>query len=305
MHLSTVDQFKHIDNAELITLDDEQLFRLQRVLLMMARDIIGYCEENNINYHLGGGTALGAMRHKGFIPWDDDMDINMPRADYDAFISGFARVHKDKYVVESPEQTPNYRSWGARVRLKGTRLKDREDIGNNNVGVWVDIFPVENTYDNVVMRDFHGFVSMALGFICSCTRTHQDRNYYYELAGDNADLRKSLQMKSAIGALFSFRSFNKWMKTSVKWYARCKNDDTRFVVIPSGRKHFFGEIYLRRDMVRTKKQPFEGEMWNVPVNVERYLTKLYGDWNRLPSLKDREHHAFFAFDLGKYGTDVD
>jgi lipopolysaccharide cholinephosphotransferase len=302
MGLSTVDQFKHLSNEELIVPNDAQLHQLQRVLFMMGKDITNFCEERGLNYHLGGGTALGAVRHKGFIPWDDDLDINMPRKDYDVFVAQFATSNHDKYIIQSPETTPGYRSWGARVRLKGTELKDREDVGtkDSECGIWVDIFPVENTYDNTVLRYLHGLICMALGFICSCTRTYQDRNYYYSLAGHNASLTKSLKIKATIGLLFSFRSFNAWMKTSVRWYSKCRNNDTQYVVIPSGRKHFFGETYLRSDMIPTRKQQFETEQWDVPIHVESYLEKLYGDWKILPPESGREHHALIALDLGKY-----
>ena len=76
MKLQTTDLFKKLSlsNKNLISLNEEQLKKLQETILLIADDIIGICEENNINYHLTGGSALGAIRHNGFIPWDDDME---------------------------------------------------------------------------------------------------------------------------------------------------------------------------------------------------------------------------------------
>ncbi len=81
LHLSTVDAFKHIHTQACVELDDEQLQQLQHVLNGILRDIVTVCEQNDIRYTLGGGPALGAFRHHNVIPWDDAIDINMPRAD--------------------------------------------------------------------------------------------------------------------------------------------------------------------------------------------------------------------------------
>ena len=81
MGLSTVDAFKHIRSEEALTLTDEQLKDLQRTLNGMLSDLDECCRRNGLTYVLGGGSCLGAVRHHGFIPWDVDVDVNMPRAD--------------------------------------------------------------------------------------------------------------------------------------------------------------------------------------------------------------------------------
>jgi lipopolysaccharide cholinephosphotransferase len=300
VRLSTFSQFKKLQNDNLITPTDDQLKQLQNVLLMVTNDIATYCDSNGIRYQLGGGSVLGAMRHKGFIPWDDDVDLNMPRKDYDRFMVEFAKNFSEKYWVHSLEHTPGYRSWGGRIRLKGTALKDREDIYSNECGVWVDIFPIENTYDNAAARWFHGVISDFYGLICSCTRTNQDFDYYLSLAEGNDQLRKSLRLKARIGKLFSFRSYNAWMRASEKWFSRCKNERSKYVTVPSGRRHFFGELRLRSELVPTRFEQFEGYHFRVPLKAEEYLDQLFGDWRQIPNAEDQEHHAFFAFDLGKY-----
>ena len=300
--LSTFAQFKNLRNSNLIVPDDDMLRQLQQVILTIADDIIDFCESHGINYELGGGSVLGALRHQGFIPWDDDIDINMPRSDYDRFFKEFAAAFPDKYSLHSVECTPGYRSWGGKVRLNGTTLKDKEDIYTNDCGVWIDIFPIENTYDNPILRWWHGVISDFYGLICSCVRTRQDKDYYFSLVQDNADLKKSLKIKACLGALFSFRSYNEWMKRSTRWFLRCRNGQSQFVTVPSGRAHFFGELKRREDLVETRKATFEGRQWNVPKNAEHYLECLYGDWQQLPPEDQREHHAFFAFDLGKWGA---
>lgn len=299
--LSTFAQFKNLHNSSLVVPSDEMRRRLQQVILTIADDIINFCESHDVGYELSGGSVLGALRHQGFIPWDDDMDINMTRPNYDYFLTEFPKAFPNKYAVQSLECTPNYRSWAGKVRLMGTTLKDREDIYTDDCGVWIDIFPIENTYDNQVLRWWHGVVSMLYGLICSCVRVRQDRDYYLSLARGNLSLQKSLKIKAFVGMFFSFHSYDEWMKRSARWFSRCKNNESRYVTIPSGRAHFFGELLRREDLVNTRKAMFEGRRWNVPKNAEHYMEKLYGDWRHIPSENKRERHGFLAFDLGKWG----
>ena len=89
MKLATTECFKQLSkkNPKLITLDDKQIAKVQEVSLKMLREIVDICEKNDIVYHLTGGSALGAIRHKGFIPWDDDIDIDMARKDIERFLN--------------------------------------------------------------------------------------------------------------------------------------------------------------------------------------------------------------------------
>ena len=98
MKLATTECFKQLSkkNPKLITLDDKQIAKVQEVSLKMLREIVDICEKNDIVYHLTGGSALGAIRHKGFIPWDDDIDIGMTREHYNKFLQVAAKEYKRK-----------------------------------------------------------------------------------------------------------------------------------------------------------------------------------------------------------------
>lgn len=121
----------------------ERLKRVHEIIFEILCDIDDYCRENNITWFLGGGTCLGAARHHGFIPWDDDGDIMMPRADYERFISGFAGAYADKYKTMSLQTWPQWdlphaqiANWSIK-RISTTRRDAKES------GFGVDVFPMD------------------------------------------------------------------------------------------------------------------------------------------------------------------
>ncbi|MDO5408857.1 MAG: LicD family protein [Lachnospiraceae bacterium] len=293
MKLSTVSLFKNLNsgNRDLIELDDETLKRMQKVILSIAEDIIEVCEANNIHYCLGGGSALGAMRHQGFIPWDDDMDLNMTRRSYERFIPLFTEKYGDRYWIHTPEATSDYGMTLARIRLKGTVLRGREDFANEECGMFVDLFVIENTFDFAPFRYLHGFFSMAMGFLLSCRNFYQNRRNLMALAEGNRQARKIFRIKIGIGRLLSFWSVDRWTHLTVKCYSCCHNHHSRFVVVPSGRNHFFGEQYLRKKFCAVRKLKFEGHDWNVPRDIEGYLKHMYGDYRKIPPASQQEKHV--------------
>lgn len=152
MKLSTVSTFKKMntDDERYIHLEGELLRKYQHSLIGIAQDVINVCEEENITYHLTGGSALGAVRHHGFIPWDDDMDIDMLGSDFDRFERAFLKKFGDKYWVHS-YKTVGYGMTVNRVRLKNSVFRGREDINNQECGFFIDVLRIENTYNNTLI----------------------------------------------------------------------------------------------------------------------------------------------------------
>ncbi|MCI2048677.1 MAG: LicD family protein [Lachnospiraceae bacterium] len=301
MSLSTVDAFKHIRSGELVTLDTEQLQQLQAVLTGILDDIVSVCDRCGLVYVLGGGSALGAYRHHGFIPWDDDIDINMPRADYDRFIPEFRKEFGDKYWIHTPQDTHNYGLMLSRILLKGTSVKTREDFQNSECGAFVDLFIIENTYDSRFLRALHGFGCMAYGFLVSCRKFYRDREPLMRLACSTGDrsLQRKFRTKIVFGALLSWRSLDGLVKDGDRWNRRCRNGRSKYVSIPTGRRVFWGELYERSEICDTVELPYCGRMRKCPAAIEQYLTRLFGDYNRIPPVEERESHAFFRpFSLG-------
>ncbi len=293
MKLSTFDAYKTLENENIIKLSDEEIRELQDVLLSIYDDIAYVCEKYSIPVFLGGGSVLGAVRHNGFIPWDDDMDINFTRENYEKFLPAFEKEFSDKYWIHIPGKTRGYSLLMAHIRLKDTCLKSRDDMWTDETGVCVDIFPIENTYDSKVMRMIHGTVCMYFGFAVSCRKFRQYKDWFLWIAQGNAKLEKMTKTKIAIGTLLSFRSLDKWVKKADEWNSRCKNHASKYVAVPTGRKNFFGEIYERSGFCELIDHPFAQRVAQIPKDFETYMKALYGNYMEIPPVEKRERHIFY------------
>ena len=121
----------------------DMLRELQLVEMSMLLDVVAICEKNKINYYLSSGTLLGAVRHKGFIPWDDDVDIEMPIQDYRKFLSIAQDSLGDDYFVQTFMTDPNYQFSYTHIRKNNTTYVKAHSINDNiHHGVWIDVFPL-------------------------------------------------------------------------------------------------------------------------------------------------------------------
>ena len=305
MGLSTVEAFKHLRSADAIELSAADLRRLQIVLVGIVADIDSVCRENGLVYMLGGGSALGACRHRGFIPWDDDVDLNIPRADYERFIPLFRARFGDKYWVHAPADTSGYGLALARIRLKGTCVKTREDLANGQAecGAFVDVFVVENVPSNPAIRVLHGLGSLALGFLYSCRKCFYERRFLLRWAGENVGLARAARAKCALGFFVAFASLDFWTRLWDRWNRLCRNGRSEYVTVPVGRRHYFGELARRAGFCETSDAEWEGAARKVPRDLAGYMRRLYGpDYMTPPPPERRERHVVFPpFDLGGHG----
>ena len=117
------------------------LQEVQKVSLDILKDVHDFCESHNIKYSLAYGTLLGAVRHKGFIPWDDDVDIIIPRPDYERFCREYYSSHG--YKLYCPEDPANYMVFARVCDNEHTLVKTNHPWASEQTGVWIDIFPFE------------------------------------------------------------------------------------------------------------------------------------------------------------------
>lgn len=260
--------------------------KLQKLLLFIAKEVKRICEENDINYFICGGTQLGAVRHQGFIPWDDDLDIAMPRRDYERFIELCEQeLDKEIFFLQTEWTEEKYAFAFSKIQLRGTEIiEDFSKNANVSHGIFVDIFP----YDNLPTNKFLKKVFLL--------KNHIYKNLIWVKCGYGTDAHKkrlSYKMMKILGSLWSIRGLKKKRKELItscmdRVAVECFNSDYPNLILPT--KWLTGCDY----------HTFEGVNFRGYKNVDEYLTLSYGDYMKLPPEEDRRRHSNYEIDFGKY-----
>ena len=282
-------------------LTEAETCTLKKTLLEMYKDIAFACEKENLTVMLGGGSCVGAVRHNGFIPWDDDMDINMLRADYDKFPAALEKYFPGKYNLRGPLVSEDCSLSFIKIGKRGTLLKTVYEFENEKPEIAIDLFPFENIPDGKFSRLIFGFCNNLLLYIAVCVKLYMRRNCpATKLLCSTKEGKKSLLRRFFVGKIFSFRSYSEWYEKCDKLAKKYKSKETKFVTCPTGRRHFFGEILPKSDIFPVKKVSFEGVPAKIFGNYNKYLSSLYGDYMQIPPPEKREKHFIVELDFGKY-----
>lgn len=284
------------NDSSLRKLTEEETRKLRAVFLTAFRDLSACCEKHGLTVMLIGGSALGAVRHQGFIPWDDDLDVAMPRKDFETLKDVFEQELGENYILSSPNYQNNANNRFPMMLVKDTLLLEagaRPEDGTSKIKI--DIFIIENIPENVIYRYVKGFCCTCLMFMASYEETYEHnsstlKNY---LCGTAAG-RKEYRRRMFLGRFFSFFPFQKWVNL-VDSALQCRKE-TSLMGIPSGRGHYFGEIRRRETFLPPSEGAFEGMAVYLPGNPDDYLSNLYGkDYMTPPPVEKRERH--FILDI--------
>jgi len=243
-----------------------------------------FCTQNKIMYSLACGTLIGAIRHKGFIPWDDDVDIYMKRNDYERFVQIFPKVFKEHISLISLERSDNWNSPFAKVYDLKTIVYEGVKYNVHGMGIGIDVFPIDNAPDDdhiwqkyekkrKLLRDIYMLKSL---------RWRKERSL-----GKNLMVNFSSLILSPISyrrlALMLDKYSKRFNKIETNYYAE------NCMGIPNNR-------FPKDDFSSTIPHPFEDFSLQVMQGYDDYLRRFYGDYMQLPREEDQvTHHDFKAY----------
>lgn len=272
--------------------DDELLARIHKVSLYILLAFDKVCRENDLTYFLDSGTALGAVRHGGFIPWDDDVDVGMPRKDYERFLQIGQTALSDEFFIQTRETDSAYKRNAAKIRLKATVFQEFDDSPFKENGFFIDVFPFDNVPGNKFRAKFH-IIKLAL--VCRVVCSWESRKS--AISRLHGAIRKIIKK---IPQSFIAQMNEKYIKKCRKY----ENIDTGYVACHYWGMTYFGlkaRVFDIKKLLPVKEIQFEGYPVKIMQDADYYLKKMYGDYMSLPPESERHgHHLYGTIEFGDY-----
>jgi len=267
-------------------ISDEQLYKLKQIELDIFKNFINVCQKLNLKYYLLGGTLLGAVRHEGFIPWDDDIDVGMPRKDYEVFISKGQEMLPKKYFIQNFYSDLDF-------PLNFTKIRDNETTFletsvrklNINHGVFIDVFPLDFYPNKEKERNRIKIKKKILDSRISSAFYFNKKRFSFKLC-----------LLKVVSHMF-YPSISKAVQKKEKLYKSVT--DGKFLVNHSGAwgdkevvpAEWYGEGCLLK---------FNGLEVVAPKEYDKWLSQVYGNYMIFPPEESRiPHHYIDIIDLEK------
>ncbi len=254
---------------------------LRQYQMGILDEIHRFCTEKGITYFLSSGTLIGAVRHKGYIPWDDDIDLYMPRESYERFCAEFNDPEGHLELLE-PRKTKHYIYTFAKVADVRTKMVEAW-YDNFPIGIYVDIFPVDYVTENIKKRQFLFWLKKNLFriYIDKRMRLFRDKKPWHVF-------------KRIVCRLLPIPSstINQWLR-QIQWHKTPTNTVCNMTEVGPSIKGCFSAECIMSDV----DIEFEGKTYKTMVGYKEYLEHTYGDYMKLPPEDQRQTHKFEAYVL--------
>lgn len=260
-----------------IKINPEELKKVKNYELDILKEVDKICAKNKINYWVDFGTLIGTIRHQGFIPWDDDIDICILRKDFERFRESCAKELDKKFFYQSHETEKEYYLWFDKIRYNNTIFKE-VFLAKHNIhhGVYIDIFPMDNVPDDDYLRK----------------KQRKKYQFYRKIVQAKYGGLRFRQGKKKVGAILirvlTFfvpleYAYRKGTSALVK-YKDAETADVQMMV-DSER---VDTILPKKYYIKTQRKKFEDISVPVPIEYDKVLSAWYGDYMKLPAEKDRK-----------------
>lgn len=266
-------------------MENNFLPQIQEISYQILIDFDNFCKKHNLTYYMTYGTLLGAVRHQDFIPWDDDIDVSMPREDYDRLLYSLYSDLPEHLILQHYKNTESYYLNFAKIFNKNTTVVEKSGQYNYRIGgVYIDIFPIDgvgNSYIKAVRKrkrliGFLKFISI------SALKLDDKKRPFW----------KNILIK--VSKQFNYKKLQNKLEKKVKKY---NYRDSSYVAMCIG-QYRLGEIMSKDVYGIPKKIKFRDSYFNAPQDCEKYLTAIYGDYMQLPPEEKRfSNHNFVYVDM--------
>ena len=276
--------------------EPEVLKRLQQEELDVLKEFIRICNKYDIQYFAVFGTNIGAIRHQGFIPWDDDMDFGMLRDEYERFLKVAPREIGDRFGIAGPDCRQKFYNFVSKFYKKDTRFATMYDHGNYNMGINLDIF----VYDNLADQEKERKRQIRCSTLIRSIYMMKNVNFY-----SNAVFKEGKSLKRILcGAAHYLLKVlpvtdeflcSLWKRNATKYHGKTK------MVTQFNDTMILESALSLEDVQNLIEVPFENLMIKVPGNYDRILRNLYGDYMQLPPPEKRQNHYPYILEFSKEG----
>ena len=266
----------------------KQVWKVDLELIEVFKSI---CARHNLRYFADGGTLLGVIRHKGFIPWDDDVDITMLREDYDRFISIAKKELKPPYFLQIPETEEDYFYGHAKIRKDNTtaiRYVQYPEKYKHHQGIFIDIFPIDNIPDNRIAHKIHRFIAVKLMQFIYYAIYHYSINEHSTVTNIKHKISKML-LPSNKAIRKMFKIYERWIRRPNKKITKRVGTTSMYYYMGDATtwpREWFDKVIIKR---------FENIDICIPAEYDGILKKYYGEY-MVPVIGDNQHGEVF-FDL--------